>query len=89
MASSPDALGIISWNEFSENSHIEPSKNYGTQYLDILSQIHAASPPQIVEFDSSIPDQTFPEVIPQSRVIALGGIAFLILISSIIIFRRK
>jgi hypothetical protein len=89
MASSPDALGIISWNEFSENSHIEPSKKYGNQYLDVLSQIQTTSPPQIVEFDSSIPTQTFPEVIPESRLIALGGIAFLILISSIIIFRRK
>jgi hypothetical protein len=89
MASSPDALGIISWNEFSENSYIEPSQKYGTQYLDSLSQIHTASPPQIIEFDSSIPDQTFPEVIPQSRVIALGGLALLILITSIIIFHRK
>lgn len=35
--SSPDALGIISWNEFSENSYIEPSRKYGTTYLDILS----------------------------------------------------
>jgi hypothetical protein len=26
--SSPDALGLISWNEFSENSHIEPSEKY-------------------------------------------------------------
>src|SRR4030095_6211347 len=23
--SSPDAIGLISWNEFSENSHVEPS----------------------------------------------------------------
>jgi hypothetical protein len=89
MATSPDALGIISWNEFSENSYIEPSQKYGSQYLDVLSQIQTTSPPQIVEFDSSIPVQTFPEVIPQSRVVALGGIGFLILISSIIIFRRK
>ena len=29
----PDGLGIISWNEFSENSHIEPSQNYGATYL--------------------------------------------------------
>jgi hypothetical protein len=27
--SAPDAIGIISWNEFSENSHIEPSRNHG------------------------------------------------------------
>jgi hypothetical protein len=89
MASSPDILGIISWNEFSENSYIEPSQKFGSEYLDLLSQIHATSPPQIVEFDSSIPVQTFPEVIPQSRVVALGGILLIILISSIIIYRRK
>jgi hypothetical protein len=89
MSSSPDALGIISWNEFSENSYIEPSQKFGTQYLDILTKINITPAPQIIEFDSSIPDQTFPEVIPQSRVIALGGLAFLFLISSIIIYHRK
>ena len=89
MSSTPDALGIISWNEFSENSYIEPSQKYGTQYLDILTTIHAAAPPQIVEFDSSIPVQTFPEVIPGSRFISLGVLAILILISSIAIIRRR
>jgi hypothetical protein len=89
IASSPDALGIISWNEFSENSYIEPSQNYGSQYLEILSHIHVAAPPQIVEFDSSIPLQTFPEVVPESRVISLGGLALLFLISSVIIIRRR
>ena len=73
MSSSPDALGIISWNEFSENSYIEPSQKYGTQYLDILTTIHAAAPPQIVEFDSSIPVQTFPEVIPRIAVYLPGS----------------
>ena len=89
MASSPDALGIISWNEFSENSYIEPSQKYSTQYLDILTNFHAAAPPQIVEFDSSIPLQTFPEVVPESRVISLGGLALLFLISSVVILRRR
>jgi hypothetical protein len=89
MNSSPDALGIISWNEFSENSYIEPSQKYGTQYLDILTSIHSTTSPQIIEFDSSIPLQTFPEVLPQSRVISLGGLALLFLISSLIIIRRR
>ena len=26
----PDAIGLISWNEFSENSYVEPSRKYGT-----------------------------------------------------------
>ncbi len=89
MASSPDAVGIISWNEFSENSHIEPSQKYGTQYLDILSQIHNAPVPDIVEFDSSIPDHIYSEVIPGSRLVALGGLAGLMLVSLVIIVRRK
>lgn len=33
----PDAIGLISWNEFSENSHIEPSEQYGRRYLDVVS----------------------------------------------------
>jgi hypothetical protein len=36
LASSPDALGIISWNEFSENSHIEPSVRYGSTALNAV-----------------------------------------------------
>ncbi len=89
MASSPDALGIISWNEFSENSYIEPSQKYGTQYLDILSQVLKVPGPKIAEFDSSIPDRIFSEVIPGSRLIALGGLIGLILVCLVIIIRRR
>ena len=35
-ASSPDALGLISWNEFSENTYVEPSTKFGHRYLDVL-----------------------------------------------------
>jgi hypothetical protein len=34
-------LGLISWNEFSENSYVEPSKNYRYQSLDVLRQLRA------------------------------------------------
>jgi hypothetical protein len=37
LASAPDALGLISWNEYSENSHLEPSRNYGYRGLDVVS----------------------------------------------------
>ncbi len=77
LGSSPDALGIISWNEFSENSYIEPSQAYGSQYLDILSSIDHMPAPAIGEFDSSLPSGTFTEVIPYSREIALGGVSLL------------
>jgi hypothetical protein len=55
LRSSPDAIGIISWNEFSENSQIEPSVNYGTTALDVLSKGHASAPTlsDTFDFDSS------------------------------------
>jgi hypothetical protein len=40
--SSPDAIGLISWNEFSENSHIEPSQSFGMRYLEVVKEIRAA-----------------------------------------------
>jgi Glycosyl hydrolase family 71 len=44
--SSPNMLGLISWNEFSENSYVEPSRDFGYQSLDVLMQLRAvpASP---------------------------------------------
>ena len=35
----PDAIGLISWNEFSESSHVEPSQRYGRRYLDALASL--------------------------------------------------
>ena len=39
LQSSPDVIGLISWNEFSENSHIEPSQEHGNQYLDVIGEV--------------------------------------------------
>jgi hypothetical protein len=39
VGSSPDAVGLISWNEFSENSHVEPSQKHDTRYLRMLADI--------------------------------------------------
>jgi uncharacterized protein YgiM (DUF1202 family) len=35
------AILIVSWNEYLENSHIEPSQNFGTQSLDTLRPLIA------------------------------------------------
>jgi hypothetical protein len=43
--SSPDAIGLISWNEFSENSYVEPSVHYGTRYLDVTARCSAMGAP--------------------------------------------
>ena len=55
ISSSPDLIGLISWNEFSENSHVEPSTRYGPRALDVLADIRGAQPPTVQEFDSSEP----------------------------------
>jgi hypothetical protein len=39
VASSPDALGLISWNEFSENTHVEPSERHGNSALSELTSL--------------------------------------------------
>jgi Glycosyl hydrolase family 99 len=53
LSASPDAVGLISWNEFSENSHIEPSQRYGSRYLEVFADIRGAKPPRVEVFDSS------------------------------------
>jgi Glycosyl hydrolase family 71 len=53
LATVPDAIGIISWNEFSENTYIEPSVAYGSRYLDVVRDLVHAPPPPAKETDSS------------------------------------
>jgi len=45
LRSSPDVLGLISWNEFSENSYVEPSVHYRDQSLDVLRQLRGTAVP--------------------------------------------
>ena len=89
LASSADALGIISWNEFSENSHIEPSEMYGTRYLDLLEEINNLPAPSIGEFDSSEPAIVLPEMPWGARQTALGALGVVILSAVIVISRRR
>lgn len=35
----PDAVAVISWNEFSENTHIEPSRQHGIRELKALATV--------------------------------------------------
>ncbi|MDQ1722751.1 MAG: hypothetical protein QOI26_2485 [Pseudonocardiales bacterium] len=54
LKSSPDALGLISWNEFSENTYVEPSKKFGHRYLDVLAELrHTSAPVPSSAADSS------------------------------------
>jgi hypothetical protein len=87
IASEPDAIGIISWNEFSENSHIEPSVRYGDRYLRVMADILHAPSPRLPDFDSSAPQGTSGQL--SWPVVGLGGLALLTAGSVIVIARRK
>lgn len=53
VSSGADVVLVVSWNEFLENSHIEPSTTYGNQSLDTLGPLIASwrggaeAPPQV------------------------------------------
>ena len=54
LASAPDAVGLISWNEFSEGTYVEPSRVHGDTALRTLAELTGAPGPQ-GELDSSSP----------------------------------
>jgi len=84
--SAPDAIGLISWNEFSENSHIEPSHAYGNRYLLVLAEARNASAPRVSDFDSSAPAGVSSG--NAAGFIALFALSALITISLLIIIIR-
>ena len=53
-SSNPDAIGLISWIEFSEHSFVEPSRRYGRQALATLADVRGARAPA-APADSSDP----------------------------------
>jgi hypothetical protein len=83
----PDAIGIISWNEFSENSHIEPSVDHGYAYVDVVRDARGLAGLPEVESDSSedpiTPDSAFPE-----RLLALLVLVLVPIVSLIAVLRR-
>jgi hypothetical protein len=46
LSSAPDAVGLISWNEFSENSQIEPSCVFGSSALEVVASILGKTAPE-------------------------------------------
>jgi hypothetical protein len=83
MSASPDVIGLISWNEFSENTHIEPSQRYGARFLEVMADIRGARAPRVDSFDSSSEPATSakgygPVVLGAVALIVLGGIIALV-----------
>jgi hypothetical protein len=83
--SSPDAIGLISWNEFSENTHIEPSRRHGSRYLRLLGDVRGARLPELRDFDSSEPAATDVSY----GVPLLGGLALLIVGGAAVLTLRR
>lgn len=83
MASSPDAVGLISWNEYSENSQIEPSQTYGPRAIQVIASIEHAKAPAVRDFNSSSPSGFDPGpsqfLILAVFIVFLGGSALLVI----------
>ena len=88
-ASQPDAVGIISWNEFSENSHIEPSREFGTTYVDVTASLLGGLGPLEAHgdgFDSSEPGDRGSG---RAQLVAIVVIALIVLGAVWLIVRRR
>jgi len=84
LQSAPDAVGIISWNEFSEHSYVEPSQQYGRRYLDVLAELRQIS--GLSDFDSSEPGETQRRV---TNIVSLAGLALVTLTSLGVLINRR
>jgi hypothetical protein len=82
-ASNPDVLGLISWNEFTENTYIEPSKKFGARFLDVASRCRpgASGLPSNgsgkFDIDSSAPGHGFPSgvvVVPATAAVMAAAV---------------
>lgn len=84
-ASSPDVVGLISWNEYSENSHVEPSRAHGFQELRVLADVLGAKAPNDADLDSS---QSAPTG-GQYGLPLLGGFVVVLLGGAALLSRRR
>ncbi len=86
MASNPDAIGIISWNEFSEGTQIEPSERYGDRELTNLAAYLGATPPKVPDFASDDPSGRGAPV----GLLAIGAMMTIVAGSAgLMVFRNK
>lgn len=90
VASSPDMLGLISWNEFTENTYVEPSVNLGHRYLDVLTEIQdspAAVAGELAQ-DSSTPPA--PGIAAGGPMVAVVGAGVLLAaVGAVVLLRRR
>jgi len=73
LASNPDAVALISWNEYTENSYVEPSRNYGDRYLQVLSLLTGAPGPGATASPTVAPSAPPAQTATPSRSTRPGG----------------
>lgn len=85
LGSSPDAIGLISWNEFSENTHVEPSQNFAGRSLEVMAELRGGQLPVLPAFDSDEPAETVGRLDPLRlaplvfvTVLFVGGLGVLL-----------
>jgi hypothetical protein len=71
-AATPDAIGVISWNEFSENTYVEPSRKYGSTALTTIAELLHATPPDVGGLDSDTPATGASPTIPYGPPVLIG-----------------
>jgi len=90
--SGPDAVGLISWNEFSENSYLEPSHLYGQRYLQVLGDIQHLPAPAVDLLgstgDESPAGTTPPPGSDVGRLIALALLVASLAVAPVVLARR-
>jgi hypothetical protein len=84
-ASAPDVLGLISWNEFTENTYVEPSRRYGFQALRVLADVLGAQPPVAGDLDSSRSSPTA----ARDGLPLIGGVAAVLVSGALLLGRRR
>ena len=83
----PDALGLISWNEFSENSHVEPSRRYGMTALHVIADVRGAHFSVKDAPDSS--DTAGARASGPGAIPVLAGFAVLLVASVVLVAGRR
>jgi hypothetical protein len=84
IASAPDNVGLISWNEFSENSQVEPSRNFGYSALHALADIRGTKLDVGAAIDSSTPSAR-----GSGTGVQLIGLLAAMFVGALVLVRRR
>jgi hypothetical protein len=86
LASTPDMIGVISWNEYSENSEIEPTTAFGARYLNVVGELTGKGFVFRGNFDSS---STPAHTSGYTTVLLIGIAAVLLTCLGAVAWRRQ